>query len=113
MRKMILPLIAAASSLVLGGCVAGIAASAVGAAVRGAQSQQAAGRAPLSAQAAAEACTASASQHGEVRIIDVEARSSSKLVVWGTVANAEGRRSFECGYNGKVSGLKLRAIAAR
>jgi hypothetical protein len=112
MRKMILPLLGA-SSLALGGCVAGIAASAVGAAVNSAQSQQAAGRAPLSSQAAAEACKASASQHGQVRIIDVEARSSSKLVVWGTVETAEERRSFECTYNGKVSGLKLREIAAR
>ncbi|HLL59848.1 MAG TPA: hypothetical protein VK391_08180 [Allosphingosinicella sp.] len=112
MRKMILPLVAL-GSLALGGCVAGMAASAVGAAVNSARSQQAAARARLSGQAAAEACTASASQHGQVRIIDVEVRSSSKLVVWGTVETAKGRRSFECSYNGKVSGLKLREIAAR
>jgi hypothetical protein len=109
---MILPFLALVN-LSLGGCVAGMAASAVGAAVNSARSQQAASRAPLSGQAAADACTASASQHGEVRIIDVEARSSSKLVVWGTVETAQGRRSFECSYNGKVSGLKLREIAGR
>lgn len=101
------------SSLLLGGCVASIAASAVGAAVRSARSQQEASRQPLMPQAAADACSTHASQHGRVSIIDVESRSTSKLVVWGTVENDRERRSFECSYSGKVSGFKLRAIQPR
>jgi hypothetical protein len=112
MRRSIVPLLVG-SSLLLGGCAASIAASAIGAAVSSARSQQAARRAPLSSAAAAEACTASALPYGQVSIIDVESRSAGKLIVWGTVENDRERRSFECSYNGKVSGFKLRAVAAR
>lgn len=112
MRKLIVPLVLT-SSFLLSGCVASIAASALGSAVQSARSKQQAGREPLDPQAAREACSAHAAQHGEVKIIDVENRSSSKLIVWGTVQTGQERRSFECGYRGKISGFKLREIKTR
>jgi hypothetical protein len=97
------------AALPLGGCAAGIAASAVGAAVRAADSPD-----PVPTEdpgpAARQACTAEAERHGTVRIIDTEYRSASKLVVWGTVQGAAKRQSFECRYTGKVVGFRLRDI---
>ena len=106
MRTLALPLLAA--SLALGGCVASIATSAVGMAVRGARGQ------PQSNQhlqsTARQACTAEASKHGAVHIIDVQQSSMSKIIVWGTVGEGTARRSFECAFGTQVTGFKLRAI---
>ena len=92
----------------LGGCVAGMAASAVGMAARSARGE------PQSnthlAPAARQACEAHAAQYGAVKIIDVEQRSTSKIIVWGTVGEGAARRSFECSFGTKMSGFKLRAI---
>ena len=95
-------------SLPLGGCAAGLAASAVGAAGRAADKPD---EVPTEdpGPAARLACTAEAERHGTVRIIDTEYRSAAKLIVWGTVDGAGGRRSFECRYQGKIVGFKLRA----
>jgi hypothetical protein len=59
---------------------------------------------------AARACGAHAAQIGTVQIIDVEQRSSGKIVVWGTATNGAERRSFECTYTTKIVGFKLRTI---
>jgi hypothetical protein len=48
-----------------------------------------------------------------VNVIDIERRSDGKIVVWGTVEDATQRRSFECRYDGKIAGFKLRAIPTR
>jgi hypothetical protein len=98
----------AASVLPLGGCVAGMAASAIGMAARSAQGD-AANNEHLKPEAAA-ACTARASPYGAVRIIDVEQRSASKIIVWGTVDDGKERHSFECSYGTRITGFKLRAI---
>jgi hypothetical protein len=92
----------------LGGCVAGIAASAAGMAVRSAQAERQGNRhlQPL----ARTACSAHAAQFGTVHIIDVEQRSAGTVIVWGTVADASGRRSFECAFTHRIAGFKLRAI---
>jgi hypothetical protein len=103
-----LALCLAASTLALGGCVAGMAASAIGMAARSAQGRPASNE-HLKPEASA-ACTARASPYGAVRIIDVEQRSASRIVVWGTVDDGKQRRSFECGYGTSVTGFKLRAI---
>ena len=107
MRTVALPLLAAA--LALGGCVAGIASSAVGMAVRSAQGEAQANQ-HLQPNARA-ACTAQASQYGAVRVIDVQQSSASKIIVWGTVGEGAARRSFECAFGTRVTGFKLRAIA--
>jgi hypothetical protein len=107
MRGPILALLAIAT-LPLGGCVAGIAAGAVGAAVRSAEPR----RDPTIdvGPAAREACSARAAQHGPIRIIDVERRGPGKAIVWGTVGEEGARRSFECRFDGRIVGFTLRAI---
>ena len=109
MRLPILPILAAAASLALGGCAASIAASAVGAAVRAADKPDAV---PTSdpGPAARAACTAEGERFGTVKIIDTEYKSASKLIVWGTVEAEGRRRSFECEFEGKLKNFKLRAI---
>jgi hypothetical protein len=109
--RLILPLLALAA-FPLGGCAAGLAASAVGAAVRAADGPE---RVPAEdpGPAARSACTAHAAQYGEVRIIDTVYRSPAKLVVWGSVESQGRRRSFRCRFDGKVVGFTLREIDAR
>lgn len=109
-RKPILLL--AVSTFALGGCAASIAASVVGAALRASQSGQQASASQDLGPAAAAACSARASQHGEVNIIDVE-RRTDRVIVWGTVQSAQERQSFECRFDGKVSDFKLRTIPSR
>lgn len=107
MRRLALPVLLA-SSLALGGCAASIAAGVAGAALRSVQSAK-----PVPGDvgpAAVQACEARASQHGPVKIIDVERRSVGKVVVWGTAGEGAERQSFECGYDGKISRFKVRAI---
>jgi hypothetical protein len=101
----------AACILPLGGCVAGMAASAVGMAVSGARGQPA-GNAQLK-PAASAACTARAAPFGTVHIIDVEQHTTSKIIVWGTVDDGKQRRSFECAFGTAITGFKLRPINPR
>ena len=108
LRILLLPLLVA-SSLALGGCVAAMAASAASMAAQGARGR------PSSNEhlkpAARSECEAHAARHGTVRIIDVEQRTASKIIVWGTVGEGDQRRSFECSYGTRMTGFKLRAIA--
>ena len=97
-----------ASALALGGCVAGMAASAIGMAARSARGQPASNE-HLKPEASA-ACSARASQYGAVKIIDVEQRSASKIIVWGTVDDGKQRRSFECAFGTRITGFKLRTV---
>ena len=108
MRARALPLLILAG-LPLGACAPMLAAKAVGAAVRAADGPE---RVPTEdpGPAARAACSAEAGKHGTVKIIDTEYRSAAKLTVWGTVEGPIGRRSFECRYEGKISGFTLRAI---
>jgi hypothetical protein len=112
MRNFLLPAVTA-GSLVLGGCAASIAAGVAGAALRSAGGDKSAAAAQDLGPAAQEACGARASQHGEVKIIDMERRGDGKIVIWGTSGNDRDRQSFECRYDGKIAGFKLRPIPAR
>ena len=109
-RILVLPLMVV-SSLAVAGCVAGMAANAVALAARSAQGQ------PQSNEhlqpAARQACSAHAAQYGSVHIIDVEQRTASRIIVWGTVDNGAERRSFECSFGAKITGFKLRPITPR
>lgn len=95
----------------LGGCVAGMAASAAGMAVKEAQGD------PKSnahlRDVAVEACSARAGQHGAVHIIDVEQRSVDRIIVWGTAGEGDAKRSFECGFGTIVTHFRLREIRKR
>lgn len=111
MRRSILPLLAL-GAFPLGGCAAGLAASAVGAAVRAADRPDAPPKEDPG-PAARQACTERASQYGSVRIIDTVYRSAANLVVWGSVEAEGRRRSFQCRYDGKIAGFELREIEER
>ncbi|HEY8591370.1 MAG TPA: hypothetical protein VIL42_00725 [Sphingomicrobium sp.] len=57
---------------------------------------------------AVQACTAQAAQHGSVFIVDVEQRRADRIIVWGSVTDAQQhRRSFECHFTTKLAGFKL------
>ena len=111
MHRTILSLIALAA-LPLGGCAAGLAVSAVGAAVRAADKPD---RAPKEdpGPAARQACTVHASQYGTVKIIDVVYKSVAKVVVWGAVEGEGRKRSFQCRWDGKIVGFEMREIEGR
>lgn len=111
MRRSIL-LLLALGALPLSGCAAGLAASAVGAAVRAADKPD---RAPSEdpGPAARAACTARALPYGTVRIIDTVYKSPAKLVVWGAVEGEVGRRSFQCRWDGKIVGFEMKEIEQR
>lgn len=101
-------LILGASGLALGGCLAGIAASAVGMAarsIRGVPESNA-----HLAPEAAKACSERASQYGTVKVIDVEQQTVSRLVVWGTASQSAQRSSFECHYTTEITRFKLRPL---
>jgi hypothetical protein len=108
-RLLLVPLLA--GSVALSGCVASVAAGALGAAVRGSQSGKNVYHDDQAVKlAAGTACRSQAAQYGEVAIIDIEQRSATKAMVWGTVTSPAERRSFECRFDKKVVGFKLRKI---
>ena len=108
MTRMLALSLLAAAALPLGGCAAAIAANAAGMLASSARGREA-GNAHL-APAATRACSERAAPHGAVHIIDVEQRSASKLIVWGTVDDGRQKRSFECTFGTEITGFKLRAI---
>ncbi|MEO8177006.1 MAG: hypothetical protein ABI626_10155 [Sphingomicrobium sp.] len=110
MTRKLLRVVMLGTAPALGGCVAGMAASAVGMAVQSAQGQPHS-NAHLKPTAEAQ-CSARAAQYGTVHIIDVQQYSPSKIIVWGTVDNGTARQSFECGFGTQISGFKLRPIPA-
>lgn len=97
------------SALALGGCLAGMAAGAVGMAARSAQ-----GASPTNEHLqpeAREACSEQASQYGAVHVNVVQQRTRNEITVWGTIDNGKELHSFECGYGTKITSFKLRAVA--
>ena len=57
---------------------------------------------------ATETCTRQAAQYGSVHIIDVEQRRADRIIVWGSVVDAQRRRrTFECHFTTKLARFKL------
>ena len=108
MRRSTLSLLVATAALPLGGCAASLAAGAVGAAVRAADKPEAPGADP--GPPALEACKARAAGLGQPHIIDLQYKSASKVTVWGTVQGSGAKKSFECNWDGRIVGFKLRDI---
>ena len=108
MSRKIIVLLTAACGLALGGCVAGMVASAAGTAIQASRGQ------PQSNEhlqpAARQACSARAAPYGAVHIIDVVQSSVNRIVVWGTVDNGQRKQSFECGFTTALAYFKLREI---
>ncbi len=90
------------------GCVASMAASAIGMAAKSARG------APVSNEGlgpqARAACEAQAAQYGAVHIIDVEQNRVDKIIVWGTVEKGGVKQSFQCDFGRKITSFKLRKI---
>lgn len=111
MKRSLIALAAFVAGLTAGGCVASMAASAVGMAVRGSQPK------PQSNEAyqpvARQSCTERAAPYGAVHVIDVEQHSINRIIVWGTVGEGASRQSFECGFGTKIDYFKLRPIRTR
>ncbi len=111
MTRLMIVCLLTGSSLALGACIAGVAASAVSMAARSGRSQPV-GNEHLQ-PTAEKACSTQASQYGAVHVIDVQQVATSRIIVWGTVENGKGRQSFECAYGTTITGFKLRAIASQ
>ena len=62
---------------------------------------------------AIQACTERAGRHGSVYIVDVEQRRSDRIIVWGSVTNAEQkRRTFECHFTTALTRFKMGEVLA-
>ena len=110
MKRAALPLLMM-SGFTLSGCVASMAASAVGAAVNASQPRET--NEDLRRPAVA-ACTTRAVEHGEVHIIDAEQSRGGRVTVWGTATSPEQRQGFTCRWSGgEVSDFDLRVLPAR
>ena|SRR5688500_15656993 len=61
--------------------------------------------------AATQACTKHAAQYGSVHIVDVGQNRSGRIIVGGSVTDAQQRRrTFECHFSNTVVGFKLDEI---
>lgn len=104
-RKIGLALIAIATPA-LGGCAvqAALAAAELSQYVREPEGTSNAHLKP----AATQACTQRAGQHGSVYMVDVEQRRSDRIIVWGSVTDAQQRRRiFECHFTTAMVQFKL------
>jgi hypothetical protein len=98
-------LLSPALLLTLGGCVAGMAASAVGLA---ADAAGPGGQNSKFMQAAArQACSTQAAQSGTVQVTGVTQAKDGEIVVLGTVQGASGTQAFECSFVTTVTDFKL------
>ena len=60
---------------------------------------------------AIQACTTQAGQYGSVYIVDVQQRYAGRIIVWGSVTDAQQRRrTFECHFTTKIVRFKVRDI---
>ncbi|HVM38081.1 MAG TPA: hypothetical protein VM265_06820 [Sphingomicrobium sp.] len=60
---------------------------------------------------ATRACTERAAQHGTVYLVDVEQRRPDRIIVWGSVTDAQQqRRTFECHFTTGLASFRLRDI---
>ncbi len=109
-RKILLPLIVFATPA-LGGCAvqAALVAAELAPQIRGPLGPSNAHLKP----AAIQACTQRAGQYGSVYIVDVEQRRSDRIIVWGSVTDAQQRRrTFECHFTRALARFRLGEILA-
>ena len=104
-RKIALPLILLATPA-LGGCAvqAALAAAQLAPYIQAPEGPSNAHLKP----AASDACTKQAAQYGSVYIVDVEQRRRDRIIVWGSVTDAQQRRrTFECHFTTRLARFKL------
>lgn len=93
---------------VLGGCLPMMAVSAASMAAQGAAGTPVS-NSELQPKARDE-CTARAAPYGAVHVIDVEQHRVDEIIVWGTVGEGTGKRSFECDFTNRITRFTVRAI---
>ena len=106
--KILLPLIVFATPA-LGGCAlqAALLAAQVAPEIRGPLGPSNSHLKPTAIQA----CTQRAGQYGSVFIVDVEQRRADRIIVWGSVTDAQQRRRiFECHFTTALARFKLGEI---
>jgi hypothetical protein len=109
-RKLLLPL-TILPSLAIGGCAlqAALAAAQLAPHIQAPLGPTNAHLRP----AATEACTQRAGQHGSVFIVDVEQRRADRIIVWGSVTDAQARRrTFECHFTTRLTRFTLGDVLA-
>ena len=109
-RKILLPLLVLATPA-LGGCAvqAALLAAEVAPQIKGPLGPKNAHLKPQAIQA----CTQRAGQHGSVYIVDVEQRRADRIIVWGSVTDAQQRRRiFECHFTTDLARFKLGEVLA-
>ncbi len=100
--------------LPLGGCLASMAVSAVGAAATAIDRSDDRVETTNLQPVATQACRERAAQVGSVHIIDTEQQRDGLVTVYGTVQEPTRRRSFECVYNrGRIATFTLREIRSQ
>ena len=92
----------------LSGCLPMMAVSAASMAAEGAAGAPV-GDAELQPKAREE-CTARAAPYGPINVIDVEQHRVDQIIVWGTVGEGSGKRSFQCDFSNRITRFTLRAI---
>ena len=108
MRKILLPLMLIAVPT-LSGCAvqAAMMAAQLAPEIRGPMGPK---NAHLRPQAVAD-CTKQAGQYGTVFIVDVEQRRADRIIVWGSVTDAQAqRRTFECHFTTRMGRFRLGEI---
>ena len=106
MTRKILLLLTLCATPALGGCAvqAAMAAAELAPQIRGPMGTKNAHLKP----AALEACTQRAAGYGSVFIVDVEQRRADRIIVWGSVTDAQQRRRiFECHFTTALTRFRL------
>ena len=96
-----------AIAVLLGGCVAGMVAGAVGVAADSTQGKQ---NSKFMQAAASQACRARAEQYGAVQVTGIQQGAAGAIVVSGTVADAGGKSSFQCSYVTDITDFALQRL---
>ena len=99
-----------AAALVLSGCVAGMAASAVGMAA-GAGREREHRNIELMLVTARQACSARAAQYGAVEITGLKEAGGNEVIVSGTVTATDRSRSFKCRFLTEITAFDLQPAA--
>ena len=110
MRKILFPLILLAGPALAGCAVqAALLAAEIAPEIRGPMGPK---NEHLQPQAL-EACKQRAAQYGSVYIVDVEQRRADRIIVWGSVTDAQQRRrTFECHFTTHLSRFNLGEVLA-
>ena len=106
MTRKILFVAFAAVAPALGGCAlqAAMLATELAPQIRGPMGPKNAQLRPV----AIEQCTERAAQYGTVFVVDVEQRREDRIIVWGSVIDAQQRRrTFECHFTTRLTRFKL------